>query len=322
MIEKLLGLPLDASAHGHEIDRLIYFMHGLMVVLFVGWSLFFFYVLCRFRKARHSKADYVGVKSHASSYLEGAVAIIEIVLLAAVSVPFWAKKVSAAQEPPADALRVRIVAQTFVWNVHYPGRDGKFGTTRLDLYDEKNNPLGLDRQSAAGADDLTTINQLRLPVGRPIVLEITSRDVIHSFAVPLLRIKQDAIPGMRIPIQFTATKTSAEIADHYRRTLKLPTKLNAFLYKVTEDIKDGNGKVLLKKGARIPKDYSDLVKAGVTQLTVVPADPVEIVCGQLCGNGHYNMRGYVQLVTPEEFQEWLRQEHEDLGLQWDEAEPK
>jgi cytochrome c oxidase subunit 2 len=313
LLHQWLHLPIDASTHGHEIDRLIYFLHILMVVLFIGWGAFLTYLLVRFRKSRQPKADYTGVKSHASSYLEGVIVVIEVLLLAAFSIPFWAKKVSAANEPPADALRIRVVAQTFVWNIHYPGKDGKFGTTRLDEnYNEKTNPLGLDRKSPGGADDITTINQLRIPVGKPVVLEITSRDVIHSVAIPLLRVKQDAIPGMSIPMQFTANKTSEEVAEHYRRTLKLPTKLNAFLYKVTEEVKDKDGRVLLKKNARVPKDYSELVAAGVTELSVVPADPIEIVCGQLCGNGHYNMKGFVQILTPEAYQQWLQDEHAEL----------
>ncbi len=320
-MEKLLGLPIDASTHGHEIDQLINFVHILMFVLFIGWGAFFVYLLARFRKGKQQKADYTGVKSHASSYLEGVIVVIEILLLAAFSIPFWAKKVSAAQEPPAEAVRIRVVAQQFAWNIHYPGKDGKLGTTRLDLYDEKTNPIGLDRTSPHGADDITSINQLRIPVGKPILLEITSRDVIHSFAVPLLRVKQDAIPGMSIPMKFTASKTSADITAHYRRPLKLPTKLNAYLYKVTEDVKDKDGKVLLKKNARVPKDYSELVAAGITELSVVPADPIEIVCGQLCGNGHYNMKGFVQILTPEAFEEWLEEEHESLKEEFPELFP-
>ena len=81
MMEKLLGLPPLASEHGQHVDDLIIYVHWLMIALFVGWLAYFAYVLIRFRRARNPQADYVGVRSHASSYIEGAVALVEGVLL-------------------------------------------------------------------------------------------------------------------------------------------------------------------------------------------------------------------------------------------------
>jgi len=80
-MEKLLGLPVLASEHGKHVDNLIIYVHWLMIVLFVGWLAYFAYTLFRFHRSRNPKADYVGVKSHASTYIEGAVAIVEGVLL-------------------------------------------------------------------------------------------------------------------------------------------------------------------------------------------------------------------------------------------------
>ena len=76
---KLLGLPPLASEHGADVDQLILYVHWLMAALFAGWLAYFFYVIIRFRKSNHPKADYGGVKSHATSYLEGAVALVEAV---------------------------------------------------------------------------------------------------------------------------------------------------------------------------------------------------------------------------------------------------
>src|SRR5882724_5283182 len=95
MLQKLLGLPIDASAQGGEIDALNGWVHLLMAVLFVGWILLFFFMLVRFNRRRHPRADHEGVKSHASSYVEAVIAVLEIVLLATLSIPFWSKKVSA-----------------------------------------------------------------------------------------------------------------------------------------------------------------------------------------------------------------------------------
>src|SRR5437667_3541861 len=105
---------------------------------------FCLYTVFRFRKSKHPKADYVGVKTHFSTYLEGAVAVIEIGLLAGLSIPLWAKKVA---PPPPDALRVRVFAQQFRWNVLYPGPDGKFGRTDVELInDSEQNYIGIDRK--------------------------------------------------------------------------------------------------------------------------------------------------------------------------------
>ena len=81
MMTKWMGLPALAASHGAQIDNLIGWTHVFMLVLFVGWSGFFLYCLVRFRRSRHPVADYAGVKSHTSSYLEIAVAVVEAVLL-------------------------------------------------------------------------------------------------------------------------------------------------------------------------------------------------------------------------------------------------
>ena len=103
-----------------------------------------------------------------------------------------------------------MVAQQYAWNIHYPGADGKFGDTRVELVDEQDNPIGLDRSSEFGADDFYTINQLHIPVNKKIRVDLSSKDVIHNFKLPELRVSQDAIPGMNIPVHFTATSTSEE----------------------------------------------------------------------------------------------------------------
>src|SRR5438105_15832104 len=90
----LLGLPVLASKHGKHVDDLIIYVHWLMIVLFVGWVAYFAYALFRFHHTRNPKADYVGVKNHASSYIEVAVAIVEGVLLVFVAVSLWSKAVN------------------------------------------------------------------------------------------------------------------------------------------------------------------------------------------------------------------------------------
>src|SRR4051794_14598849 len=83
----------NESMQGDGIDTLNWAIHGLMAVLFVGWVGYFGYVLFRFRRKVNPAADYTGVKSHISTYVEGIVALVEGVLLIGLAIPLWAKAV-------------------------------------------------------------------------------------------------------------------------------------------------------------------------------------------------------------------------------------
>ena len=257
-----LGLPVNMSVQGAAIDEINAIVHWLMLVLFVGWGLFFIVSLVKFRASKNAKADYSGVKSHLSSLLEAVVAVIEIVILFGFGFPIWAARVT---DVPStyESVHLRVVAQQFAWNFHYPGPDGKFGKTRPDLVDEQENPVGLDRSSDNASDDFYTVNQLHVPVNKKIRIDLSSLDVIHSFSLPELRVKQDAIPGMVIPVHFTATMTS----DEFLKTT-IGTKRE--------------GKSL------------------------------EVTCAQLCGLGHYRMRGFFTVHDDEGYQAWLEEQAEYL----------
>jgi cytochrome c oxidase subunit 2 len=205
-----LGLPALAAANGGQIDGLIGWIHIFMLILFVGWGGFFLYCLFRFRKSRQPVADYTGVRSHASNYAEIAVAVVEAVLLVGFSIPLWAARVDHAP-PESESVIVEVTGEQFAWNVHYAGPDGKFGRTDIKLLDMQSNPLAIDRDDPAAKDDVTTLNQLYLPVNKPVIVRLRSKDVIHSFGVPEFRVKQDAVPGLTIPIWFIPNVTTAEM---------------------------------------------------------------------------------------------------------------
>lgn len=235
-------LPLNISEHGAGIDYLINVLHVFMVALFVGWGLFLAYCLIRFRARPGHSAESGHHHFKIPTYLEVGILIFEIFLLVFLSSPIWFRwKTNFPEEK--DAVVVRVVAEQFAWNVHYPGKDGKFGATKPELMDGTN-PIGLDRESPNAKDDIFTINNLHIPVNKPLLIHLTSKDVIHSFGIPVARVKQDAVPGMEIPITFTPTQTG---------------------------------------------EY-------------------EIACAQLCGIGHYRMRGQLFVDTPEVFDKFLADE--------------
>jgi len=202
--DNVLHLPELASKNGKAIDALMVYIHVLMLVLFVGWIIYFFYALYRFRSSRNAKADYHGVRNHASSYIELAVAAIEAVLLVGIAVPLWARAVD--KFPAAsDSTVIQIVAQQYAWNVRYPGPDGIFG--RQDMkFVTSDNVFGVDPTDANGKDDIQTLNEVHVVVNKPVIIYLSSKDVIHSLRILPMRVCQDAIPGLRIPVWFTPTK--------------------------------------------------------------------------------------------------------------------
>jgi cytochrome c oxidase subunit 2 len=241
-MEGLLGLPIQASAHAWEIDRVIVILHYLMFALFIGWGIFFIWVLVKFRASAHPRADYAGVTSHTSSYLEIGVALIETVLLIGFAIPAWANRVNDLP-PEEDSTVIHMIAKQFEWHSHYPGDDGRFGRRDISLI-TPTNAVGLDRSDPAGADDIVTVNQMNMPVNKPVIMYLSTMDVIHSFAIAEMRVKQDAVPGMEMPVWWEPTV-------------------------------EGN---------------------------------YEVNCSQLCGLGHYRMRGFVTVQSQSEFDAWLAEE--------------
>jgi cytochrome c oxidase subunit 2 len=200
----ILGLPPLASENGQDVDNLIIYVHWLMIALFIGWIIYFFYALYRFRSSRNPKADYVGVRNHASSYIELAVAGVEAVLLVFIAVPLWAKAVD--KFPPAsESTVIQVVAQQYAWNARYAGLDGIFG--RQDMkFVASDNVFGVDPTDANGKDDIQTLNDIHVVIDKPVIIYLSSKDVIHSLKIIAMRVCQDAIPGLRIPVWFKPTK--------------------------------------------------------------------------------------------------------------------
>lgn len=200
-----MGIVPNASEHGHAVDHMLEFCHWFMVVLLVGWSAFFLYTLLRFHRTRNPRANYHGVKSKASAHLEFMVVVVEAVLLLGFALPLWGGRVT--EFPDAqDALKVRAIGEQFAWNFHYPGPDGVFGKSSAVLVNA-NNPLGLDPNDAAAKDDLISKNELHVVNHRPTVIEISSKDVIHSLSIHHMRVDQDATPGLRVPMWFRPIRT-------------------------------------------------------------------------------------------------------------------
>ena len=206
---KLLHMPvLAAEKNGTPVDNLIIYIHWLMIALFVGWFSYFVYCLIRFNAKRNPKADHAGTKSHISTYIEYAVIVAELVLLIGFAIPMWSQASDVTKIPDADkATQIQIVGQQFAWNARYPGKDGKFGKQSM-AFVTSDNPFGVDPNDPDGKDDIqkNSFAEMHVPVNKPVICYISSKDVIHSFKIIAMRVTQDAIPGMRIPCWFQPSK--------------------------------------------------------------------------------------------------------------------
>ena len=240
-ITRIWWLPADVSVLGVGIDRQMAETMISAGVLFVVSQ----FVLALFVWQYGDKGDGRPIKifpGGATPMVLGATLLVgaEIVVLSLVGTKVWAGIFLSAPDP--KALRIDVQAEQFAFYFRYPGRDGTFGTMHPDLIDDGNNNFfGLDPANDTTSRDDIVSASLAIPVNQPILLTLHAKDVGHAFYVPELRLQQDFIPGLVIPIHFTATK-------------------------------------VVKK---------------------------EIVCTQLCGLGHYNMRAYMEVMPEKQFAQWM-----------------
>ncbi len=201
------GLPAQGSTYAPAIDWGIGLIHWVMVGMFLLWGSFMLYCLIRFRRQPGVSAVYAEPGHLTAMIPDIAVVIFELTLIGVYGLPQWGIM---KQHVPAEAecTVVRVIAEQFAWNVHYAGPDGKFGRTDPALAG-MNNPIGLDRSDPAAKDDVFAMNEVHAPLGKKVLIYLSSKDVIHDFFVPEFRMKQDAVPGLRIPLWFEPSAAGA-----------------------------------------------------------------------------------------------------------------
>lgn len=222
---KVWWFPPSINPIGHEIDHQFNLTLLITGIVFVLAQLVLAWVVIRFRD-----------KGQRAQHVEGN-AVMEVLWTLATLVMFVGLSIMAEKAwavvhflgAGPGALPIEVNAEQFQWNFHYAGADGKFGRTSPTLYnDASGNPVGIDPDDPAGKDDVVS-PILVVPVNREIRLELHSKDVIHSFYVRELRLKQDLVPGLAINIHFTPMQLgNYEIAcaelcglGHYRMRSEL-----------------------------------------------------------------------------------------------------
>jgi len=236
-------LPENISTFGEGIDQLFYLIYYVSVAIFLLVNTIYIVFIIRYRRKKRSDKAY---HTHGSSIVEFTWTALPFALFAFIALysdTIWTEIKYPSKQPNPDVV-VEVMGQQYMWHVRYPGPDGVFGH-RERRFIASTNPFGIDSTDPNGKDDYVAINQLHLPINKNIVVRLSSMDVIHSFFLPNMRVKQDAVPGNWVDVWFNGNKTG---------------------------------------------EY-------------------EIACAELCGSGHYLMRGVLTFQSQSEYDAWLNQQY-------------
>jgi cytochrome c oxidase subunit 2 len=222
-------LPENINDDGHMIDTLFRFILYLTGVVFVATSVVLFWFMWKYDADRNPQPVKFTHGSHNLEIVWSILPAVTLLFIAIYQMNAWAdaklrRPTLPGTDIPAPPI-VEVTARQFEWRLRYAGKDGVMGTE----------------------DDVLTVNDLHLPAQEEVVMTLKSQDVLHSFFLPNLRVKQDAVPGMRQFLWFRANKSGV----------------------------------------------------------------YDIVCAELCGWGHYKMRGRVTFEPREKFDRWLEQQYEE-----------
>ncbi len=217
-----IWLPADISVHGRTIDNLFMFILVLTGVVFVATETAMFWFLWKYNDRANPGAAKFTHGSHGLEIVWTILPAATLLFISLYQMDAWAANKMRKPDIPPTA---EITGRQFEWRIRYPGDDGVFDTP----------------------DDIYHVSELHLPVNEEVLLIIKSQDVLHSFFLPNLRVKQDVVPGMKQYVWFKATKTGE----------------------------------------------------------------FDIVCAELCGWGHYKMKGRVTFEPREDYERWLARLYDD-----------
>lgn len=270
------GPNIAASAHGPEVDYLFNLTLFFTFIVFVLTHIALFWFTWKYK----GKQGKIGLYWAHNETLEMVWMIIPSVVMTFLVVGGLQAWNNIMTDLPKDAvsvsfpeedneyLEIEATGSQFLWYLRYPGRDGKIGTKYFTQINSSNQ-LGQTWTDEKNMDDFMT-TEIVLPVGKPVRVRITARDVLHNFYIRDMRIKTDAVPGMPTYFKFTPTVTT----DSMRRRLSQESEWQV-------------------------ADRNDDTKQRWEMFHY------ELACAELCGNGHYSMRNLVKIVTEEEYLDWL-----------------
>jgi cytochrome c oxidase subunit II len=202
-------LPVSASEHGVEIDKLMNINWAVLFAVFFLTQILLFTFAYKYRYNKNRRSYYF----HDNNKLEAIWTIIPTIVLAALittGLLEWNKITD--PDKHKDGMMIQVYGKQFDWTVRYAGADNKLATSDFRKITDTN-PLGVDSTDKAALDDMIVTSEMVLPVGVNIEMAINSRDVIHSVFLPHFRTQMNAVPGMTTRFHFKPTITTARMRE-------------------------------------------------------------------------------------------------------------
>jgi cytochrome c oxidase subunit 2 len=200
-------LPEASSEHGRKTDLMFWITMAILCFAFIVTNIFLFFFSYKYQYQEGRKA-YFYPENHK---LEVIWTVIPAIVMAILVFYGWKEWSEITKEAPAKSEIVEVMGKQFAWQVRYPGPDNKLGTYNFKNIDAQNE-FGIDLSDSASYDDFIP-QQLHIPVGKPVLLRIRARDVLHSVYMPHFRVKMDAVPGMPTKFWFKPLKTTMQMRD-------------------------------------------------------------------------------------------------------------
>lgn len=271
----VLGTP--ASAHGADVDQLLYIT--FLVIFFVQaiTQALLHYFAFKYRGAEGKKAVFFADNDK----LEFIWTIVPVFVLAGLilyRLYTWTNIMFVDENE--DVMVVEVYGHQFAWQARYSGKDNVLGKANVRLI-EGVNTLGVDVEDPNAQDDIE-VTELHLPKGKKVVFKLRSQDVLHSCYMPHFRAQMNCVPGMVTQFAFTPIMTT----DEMRQDPAIIDKIHNI-----NIIRSNKSAALVAKGE-------------------APLDPYQfdylILCNKICGASHYNMQMKIVVDTPAEFKQWLK----------------
>ena len=287
----------NISTYGGDIDRLIYIVTLIVIPAFTIAVSIVVYILIKYHRERHGKAEYDSGELSSRGLAKRIITIDVVVILLDlvivwISVGIW--KDFAIEIPEEDSLmNVQVVARQFSWSFNYAGLDGQLNTE----------------------DDIYDTYKLRVPVGQKVVLHLTSTDVVHSFWVKHLRLKQDTVPGRTIRRWFEVSEERVnELGADWgeevvvEKIFELEKKIRELRQRLRKEGDEGKRvelRVSIEKEKGLLREEHRVNQLGKRLF--------EIACAEMCGDsglgeGHFNMNGWLIVESLDSFNDWVQDE--------------
>lgn len=263
-------LPAPASLHGEKTDFLFYLSLAIITVAFLITQPLLFYFSYKYRGIKGQKASYIE-HNNKLELIWTIVPGLVLVVLISYGLSTWVRIMNPKFDE--DPIVIELYAKQFGWTARIAGDDNKLGYANVRFIEDVN-ILGIDKNDPYGLDDIVVQNTIKIPVNKPIKLKMRSQDVIHSAYLPHFRVQMNCVPGAITEFSFVPNKTTAEMRQD-PKVIKQINHINAIREAKGEDKYEFN---------------------------------YILLCNKICGSAHYNMQMIFEVVTEDEYKNWLKEQ--------------